>query len=50
MGLIKSNTQRGNENNIYECVCGSHQLIHQGSPRVFSPWEELVLRLLYDFF
>jgi len=26
MGLIKSNTQRGKENYIYECCCGSHMI------------------------
>ena len=37
MGLIKLNTQRGNENNIYECVCGSHMIrIVKGTP--FKDW------------
>ena len=26
MSLLKSNTQRGNYNYIYECLCGSHMI------------------------
>lgn len=26
MGLNKSNTQRGKENYIFECICGSHMI------------------------